>query len=135
MRPFSACCNSKAVQREQHFGLRFTVAIQIEIEGHHLEELIRRQSRVEDEGKLGAHAVQVIAQALEHGCFPGAHFAGEYDKSFPAANAVDQVCQGFFVLRAAIKKLGIRTDIERVLRKPKVRIINRTLHGGLRSKR
>ena len=92
------------IQGEQNLGLGRAGAAKIQIVGDHLEELLGGDARVEDEGELDELSLQKVAQALEHGGLAGAHLAGQDDESLAALDAVDQVRQRLFVLRAAIEE-------------------------------
>jgi hypothetical protein len=103
------------VQREEYLGLGEVVAAQVEIVGEKLEKLFDGEARIEDGGEGDLLRVQEIAQAFEQSGLPGAHFAGKYDKALTALDAIDQVCQGLFVLQASEQERWVRAHVERVL--------------------
>src|SRR5262249_44465233 len=64
------------VQREQDLGLRATIAPQVEIVRHHVEELLHGQAGIENVGEIDLLRGQKVAQTLEHGGFASADLAG-----------------------------------------------------------
>jgi hypothetical protein len=94
-------------------------ALEIEIVRKHLEELLRGEPRIEEESEGRLVRRQMVAQTFEHRRLARAHFARQNDEAFAALHAVNQARQRLFVLRAAIQKRRIGTEIERVLFKPK----------------
>src|SRR5262249_28513606 len=87
-------------------------------------ELIHRQPRIEDVGEFDLLRHEEVAQTFEHGGFARAYFAGQHDESLPALHAVNQVRQRLFVLRAAVEKTRVRTEVERILFQAKEGIVH-----------
>ena len=90
----------------------------------YLEELVRRNSGVKNESKLNAILVEKVAHAFEYGRFAGAYFARKHNKALAAANPINEIGQRLLMLRAAIEELRIRTEIERALFEPEIRVIH-----------
>ena len=101
--------------------------VQAEIVRQHLEELLRRQARIEQRGEDDLLGGQKIAQALEHHGLARAHFPGQDHEAFAALHAVDEVRQRLLVLRAAEQKRRVRAQAERVFGKAEKGLV----HGGL----
>ncbi len=102
------------VQGKQYFGFGCPVALETEIVGDHLEELIHRESGVEHVSELDTLRRQKSAEALEHSRFSSSDFAGKDDEPLFALHAIDEIGQSLLMLRASVKKARIGTQIERV---------------------
>ena len=94
----------ECIEREQNSGFRGAFASQFKIVGQHFEELIGRETRVEDRGEGDVLLDEEFAQAFEQGGFAGSGVAGQDDESLAVLHAVNQIRQGFFVLPAAIEE-------------------------------
>ena len=90
-------------------------ALQIEIVGDHFEEL----SGVSRELKRNAKGVWcAVRWSRRHSSIvvlPVPTSPGEHDEAFAALHAINKTRQRLFVLRAAVQKGRVRTEIERTV--------------------
>src|SRR4051794_38294302 len=65
-----------------------------------------------------------IAKALQHGGLAGSDFARQDNAALAALHTVDQIREGFFMLRAPEKKSRIRAHIKWVLGETKEGVVH-----------
>ena len=67
--------HQQIIQCKQDLGFRVPGAPQIQIVGHHFEELIDAEPGIEKRSEGDPLAGQKVAQALQHSRFAGTYFA------------------------------------------------------------
>src|ERR1017187_6664944 len=106
------------------------VAAQLQIVREELEKLLHGKARVEERCEGDLLGVEEIAQAFEHGSLAGADLAGQDNKALAALHAVDEVGQGFFVLRTPEQERRVRAHVKRILRETEEGVIHNWLRLG-----
>src|ERR1035441_1069325 len=106
------------------------VAAQFEIVREELEKLVHRKARVEERCEGDLLGIEEIPQAFEHGSLAGANLAGEDNKALAALNAIDEVGQGFFVLRTPEQERRVRAHVKRILGEAEEGVIHNWLRLG-----
>src|ERR1700722_2736714 len=106
--------NHKATQVEQKFAFGFTRCGKPEVASNVLQELVRRQPRVEDIGVIYIPTVQQVQQAAYQQRLACAYFPGHDHETLVPAHAVVERRQGLVVALGRKQERRIRGNLEGV---------------------